>query len=308
MRLASVILLSLFVPAFVCCEKPAPVPVRPVQPVQPTKPDKDPINPLAEIKVMSFNVRGCRISEADPFNSWGKRCGACLEMLQVKRADIIGLQEADYEGQWSYFLEELAPDYDGCGVGCTDGKKSGAVNGFLYDNLFLKVLSSGTFWQSDTPGSPSECYNDGYKRSATWAIIQVKGTDSKFFFINTHMALKSEAQQKGLSVMLAKMGELNPLGYPMILTGDFNMVPSDSNLKPLRAIMMDARDAAPSSLTDSHKTYNAWGDSGRATVCDYIWITPEISCTQYFTDRSSYAGHTYISDHYPVNARIKLNN
>lgn len=304
-RVPFILLLLFSLSAVVSCGKPSPVPTRPVPVVHPE--EKDPENPLTELKVMSFNVRGSK-GEDDPFNAWDNRKAACVEMLQIQHPDIVGFQEADYSYQWTFFKEKFAKEYDSYGLPGQDARIKGSVNGFLYNKLFLKVLSCGTFWQSDTPDVPSLCYNDGYYRQACWALFQVRGTLEKFLYINTHMALKSEAQQSGLAVLLAKMKDINPSGYPMILTGDFNMVPSSQNLKPLRAIMMDTRDVAPSALTDNDKTYNAWGDKNRATVCDYVWITPDISCLEYHTDRQPYSGHTYISDHYPIYAKIKLNN
>ena len=68
--------------------------------------------------------------------------------------------------------------------------------------------------------------------------------------------------------------------------------------------MVCTRDVAP--ITDDVKTYNAWGEEARAYICDHIWISADMECSEYKTVTYPYDGHTYVSDHYPVYSIIEF--
>lgn len=283
-------------------EKPVPVvdPEPEPEPEPEPTPDPDPVT--VELKVMSFNVRQSHAGDSGN-KAWSNRKEACLSMLQAQMPDIVGFQEAYYKDQWLYFKDNIS-DYDGFAVGRTDGKTSGETVGILYKKSRFKVLASGTFWLSETPSSPSVCYNDGYERTVQWAFMQILNTYKIFLYVNVHMPLKNEAQQKSLAQFIDWLKERNTQNYPVVLTGDFNMVPSSSNFSGLRKILVDSRNATYD--TDNYYTYNAWGDNSKATVCDYVWISPSIQCTRYCTHRTPYKDVTFISDHYPVFSILEL--
>lgn len=259
-------------------------------------------------KVVSFNVRQSHAGEADPFNSWESRKDACLEMVRVCSPDIIGLQEAWFNGQWTFLRDSLASVYGSVGVGRDDGAEKGETSGFLFRKSIFNLLDSGTFWQSETPDTPSVCFDDMYKcpRTVTWGLLEVKATGRKFIYINTHASVSSYAQEMGLKIIFDWLDGYNARGLPYILTGDLNMSPDNEPLRIVRERMTDSREAAPSGKTDSLNTYNAWGNEKRAAILDYIWISDGISCRRYLTDTSPYGGHDLISDHYPIMATLKF--
>lgn len=256
------------------------------------------------LKVMTFNVRQSHARESDPFNSWDSRADACLEMLQRSKPDIVGFQEAYFKGQWSFFRDNLAQDCSGVAVGREDGVQKGETVGFLYRKGRLELLSSGTFWQSETPDIPSVCFNDGYERPVSWGRFMDLKTGAEFFYLNTHMALKGEAQKAGLEIVLNWLRENNPEGLPVVLTGDLNMTPVNSVFAPLRELMLDSREVAKKS--DDSPTFNAWGNEKKASIIDYVWVTPDIRCSRYVVDRHAYSGHALISDHFPVYSILKI--
>lgn len=260
------------------------------------------------LEVMSFNVRQSHAKETDPFNSWNSRKEACLEMLRLREPDIVGLQEAQFKNQWSFFRDSLASVYGSVGVGRDDGAEKGETSGFLYRKSIFNLLDSGTFWQSDTPDTPSVCFDDMYKcpRSATWGLLEVKATGKKFIYINTHTSVNYYAQKMGLKIIFDWLDGYNTQGLPYILSGDLNMSPDNELLGIVRKRMMDSREAAPSRRTDHLNTYNAWGRTGKAAILDYIWISDGISCSGYFTDTVPYGGHELISDHYPIISKLKF--
>lgn len=252
-----------------------------------------------ELKVMSYNIR--LGSADDGTNSWMYRCGATLEMIHDQKPDVIGLQEA-VDAQVR-FLEEFVDDYNCVGVGREDGKKKGEQMAIFWNKKTVKVLKWGTFWLSETPDKPSKGWDSKHYRTATWALMKDKRTGERFFFVNTHLDHKgAEARKNGLKLIVERIKEINPKGYPMVLTGDFNMKPAAPELKELDSLMLSARKAA--SKTDSHQTFNGWGKAKADMVIDYIYYSGFASCLEYQTVTKKYSDRKYISDHYPIFARL----
>lgn len=258
----------------------------------------------ARLTVMSFNVRQSHAKEVRESDSWTNRKEACLEMLKTRRPDLVGFQEAQYKGQWSWLRDTLASEYGSYGLGRRNGADKGECMGILYRKDKLELLDSGTFWQSETPDTPSSCFDDINERSVSWAVFRILKNGKKFFFVNTHMGLSDNSRSKGMEVILKRLPELNPESLPVIITGDFNTTPGNFIFKELRTTMDDSRDVAP--VTDRLNTYNAWGNGKKAVVIDHIWISKGLKCLEYHTDTVPYGGHELISDHYPVYTIIKI--
>ena len=140
-------------------------------------------------------------------------------------------------------------------------------------------------------------------RTATWALMKDKKTGKKYYFVNTHLDHKgAEAQKNGLALIVSKIKEMNPKGYPMVLTGDFNVKPDNPALTDLDKIMQSARNVALK--TDHLQTFNGWGKAKADLVIDYIYISGFARCVEYQTVTKKYADRKYISDHYPIYATL----
>lgn len=252
-----------------------------------------------ELKVMSYNIR--LGSANDGTNSWVYRCGATIEMLKDQKPDVFGVQEA-LKAQID-LLEEFADNYDYVGVGRDDGKKDGEYMAIFWNKKAVKLMDWGTFWLSETPEEPSMGWDAACKRTATWALMKDKRTGKRFYFVNTHLDhVGVEARKNGLKLIVDRIAEINPEGYPMVLTGDFNMKPSAPELNGLDACMKSARKFA--SQTDSHATFNNWGKAKDDEIIDYIYYSGFSSCLEYQTITRKYDNRKFISDHYPITARL----
>ena len=252
-----------------------------------------------ELKVMSYNIR--LGSANDGTNSWVYRCGATIEMLEDQKPDVFGVQEA-LKAQID-LLEEFADNYDYVGVGRDDGKKDGEYMAIFWNKKAVKLMDWGTFWLSETPEEPSMGWDAACKRTATWALMKDKRTGKRFYFVNTHLDhVGVEARKNGLKLIVDRIAEINPEGYPMVLTGDFNMKPSAPELNGLDACMKSARKFA--SQTDSHATFNNWGKAKGDEIIDYIYYSGFSSCLEYQTITRKYDNRKFISDHYPITARL----
>lgn len=252
-----------------------------------------------EVKVMSYNIR--LGSGEDGTNSWRFRAPLTIEMIEDQAPDIFGVQEAlDYQVE---FIEEFTKDYDCVGVGREDGKKEGEHMAIFWNKKTMKILKWGTFWLSETPEKPSMGWDAACYRTATWALMKDKKTGKKFYFVNTHLDhVGKEARANGLALIVDRIAEINPDGLPMVLLGDFNVKPNDPCLAGLDARMKSARKIA--AKTDSHHTYNGWGKATKDSVIDYIYISGFSACPEYQTVTKKYSGRTFVSDHYPITARL----
>lgn len=222
-------------------------------------------------------------------------------MIKDHAPDIFGLQEA-LAPQLEY-LDKSLKQYSYVGVGREDGISKGEHMAIFYNRRTVKLLDWGTFWLSQTPEIPSKGWDAKCRRTATWALMEMKGSGKKFYYVNTHLDHRGKrAQRKGLDLIVKKIAEINPDNLPMILTGDFNVTPDNSALKELNTKMVDARTSAKK--TDSRATYNGWGAS--AFAIDYIYYSGFSDCVEYETIVKQYKGVPYISDHYPVRAVIQF--
>lgn len=255
---------------------------------------------------MSFNVRQSRAKEVDSNNSWTNRKDACLQMLKETMPDVVGFQEVQMKDQWPFFRDSLSQTHQGYAIGRRDGKEKGETSGFLYNPDKLTLLDYGTFWLSETPEQPSLSFDEKYYRSATWGLFRTNRSGKHFLYVNTHMGLTYKSQTQGFQVILRHLPQLNPAGYPVVITGDFNVPVNHDAFAQARETMNNALDVAKQKVNAEVPTYNAWGNKGKQVIIDHIWLSKDIKCLVYVTDNKSYGGHTYISDHYPVIAELKF--
>ena len=266
-----------------------------------------------ELSVISFNIKvSGGLSDLFNPNSWSRRKSATPAMIKDYCPDIFGVQEA-LSDQLTYVGDNL-PNYSYVGVGREDGKEipeisnsedSGEIMAIFYNTSEIDLLDWGTYWLSETPGEPSISWEADFKRTMTWAKMQMKLNGMQFFYVNTHLDNHSgTARTEGLKLIVNKIAEMNIDNLPVVLTGDFNVTPGDDVLKVLdNAKMLDARTTA--TKTDDLPTFNGLGDENEnPRVIDYIYYRGFSSCPEYETIVKTYENIPYISDHYPIVARL----
>jgi endonuclease/exonuclease/phosphatase family metal-dependent hydrolase len=252
-----------------------------------------------DLKVMSYNIR-MGVAK-DGTNSWEFRYPATAMMIEDQQPDVFGVQEA-FEFQIR-FIEDNCTDYEAVGVGRDDGKSKGEFMSIFWNKNTVKMLKWGTFWLSETPEKPSKGWDAHCRRTATWALMKDKRTGKKFYFVNTHLDHRGkEAQKNGLALIVSRIDDINPKGYPMVLTGDFNIKPNNPALVDLDKIMDSTRKIAEK--TDNHHTFNGWSNAKTDSVIDYIYVQGFSKCVEYQTVTKKYADRKFISDHYPIYATL----
>lgn len=259
-----------------------------------------------EIKIMSFNVRTSGMDKDTP-NHWDNRKDACLALIKDHMPDIMGVQEATFTSQWLWLKDQLKSlGYDGYGVNRQTGKESGSGEcpGILYNRNVIKKIEVGTFWLSETPDTPSKGWDANYYRTATWGLFEHIATGQRFFMVNTHLDHESTtAQIEGMKLIENKLLEYE-WDYPLYLTGDFNVVSTDKALDGIKEFMRNARTYA--TVRDTNPTVNGFGNSSSRKQIDHIYYSDYLKAVEYYTIMDAYNGVTYVSDHYPIYAIIKL--
>ncbi len=250
------------------------------------------------LKVISYNIRVGSAPDGD--HKWDIRKPASPAMIADQQPDIFGLQEA-LKMQLDY-LEETCPDYDHVGVHRDDGKQKGEVMAIFWNTKTQEMLKWGNFWLSETPEVPSKGWDAACFRTATWALLKDKRYNKKYYYVNTHLDhLGQEARAKGLKLIVDRIDDINPEGYPMILTGDFNVDLGDPCLNSLKGRMESVRDIAP--VTDSLDTFQGFGTGQYGNrVIDYIYESGFSAAPSFETITKTYENIPFISDHYPVAA------
>lgn len=261
---------------------------------------------LGQLKIMSFNVRLSTAKETNPMNGWDFRRAACLEMILDHKPTLIGFQEAVYNTQWKFFLEELAEDYEGFGVGRDDGAEKGETMGIMYRKDEIRKLDGGTFWLSPTPDVCSKAVEWGANcfRTATWGIFEYIATGERFFFMNSHLDVKS-TRNHAMKLIAERIMMYNTENLPVYLSADFNADASDTIFNNINGTLKNTRLYAPSEYSDHGPTTNNW-DGTAKSIIDHIYCSKSLTVYEYRTVRDAYDGVTYLSDHYPIYAIMSL--
>lgn len=264
----------------------------------------------AGLRVMSYNIRLGVADDGE--NSWQRRCIATRAMLDTVRPDIFGVQEA-YDFQLEY-ITAACPRYRCVGVGREDGLAQGEHMSVFYDTTRIELLEWGNYWLSETPNIPSIGWDAMCKRTATWTHLRRREDGSTFFYVNTHLDhIGVEARRRGLRLLYDSISAMNPDGEPMLLTGDFNVLPTNEGLRVLDGLLSSAR--ATAELRDTIGSFNGFGKLGRSSAApylgeginvdvlealDYIYYRNMGQCLSFHVDTTTYLHVPYISDHYPV--------
>ncbi len=141
------------------------------------------------------------------------------------------------------------------------------------------------------------------RRTATWCLLESKDGKRHFYYVNTHLDhVGADARRNGLALIVERIAKMNREGWPMVLTGDFNVQPDDPCLQSLEGKMLSARVTAKT--TDDKGSYNAWGKESKPI--DYIYYSGFAKALSFETLDRQYAGKPFISDHYLVVAVLKF--
>ena len=243
--------------------------------------------------VMTWNIR--RTTTADKGNrDFKKRSGKMVELIKEADPDIICMQEAT-SSQISFFKKKL----HGMSVvyKYRDKTRSPESCPVFYNSDRFELISSETFWLSDTPEKMSRTWEADYYRICTAVKLKDKLTDNELAILNTHIDYKSEdTKLKSVDLIKEKAGNLD---CPIVLTGDFNSVPASSAIERTKTYFTEAGEGKPDG--DKITFNNYFGD--RQKKIDYVFYNGNIESLSYSVIDRTY-GKIIPSDHYPIKAEF----
>jgi endonuclease/exonuclease/phosphatase family metal-dependent hydrolase len=260
------------------------------------------------IKVMTLNLR--YDNPRDSINAWPNRSQQVCEFILDKKPDIFGMQEV----LWHQYrlLDSVLTDYSSSGVGRTDGAKAGEMNPLFFRKDKFDLVRTITFWLSNTPDSAgSRGWGASLPRIVTWAELVSKDTHEHFFFFNTHFAHDSDsARIMSSGILLEQVARISE-GYPFIITGDFNMLPSSKGYQILTgpddklSILRDTYFISEKKPSGPSYTFNGFKDTPGAGRIDYIFVRNGMRALDHQTIIKKKSG-VFISDHWPVLTDVLL--
>ncbi len=260
-------------------------------------------NAPQELTVMTLNMR--YDNPEDGANNWRFRRERIAELIRSEAVDLLGTQEV-LANQFDD-LQALLPGYRAVGVGREDGARAGEFNAVFFRSYRFELLDSGVFWLSENPETPgSKGWDGACERLATWTVLRDK-SGGELLFINTHLDhIGEQARREGVALLLRRIETLRA-GRPVILTGDFNAEPSSPVVTRIVAdsALRSAWDTAPirSGSAWSFSDFGQLPEEERPLI-DYVFYgggLEVVSCS-ILPDT---LGGGYLSDHAPVEARLK---
>jgi endonuclease/exonuclease/phosphatase family metal-dependent hydrolase len=261
-----------------------------------------------ELNVMTFNIR--YNTKNDSLNAWPYRKDNAASQIHFHNVHILGVQEALHEQMMD--LSKSLVHYKYAGVGRDDGKTKGEYSAIFYDTSRLKMIESSTFWLSLTPEvAGSKSWDAAITRIVTWAKFKDAVGKKTFFVFNTHFDhIGKEARRESARLLKQKVKSIAGKN-PVIITGDFNAIPSDD---PIR-ILVDEND--PDRFIDSKAisatahygpegTFNGFASKERDNEpIDFIFLKGKWKVKQHATLSQTWGGR-FSSDHFPVFAKLSF--
>jgi endonuclease/exonuclease/phosphatase family metal-dependent hydrolase len=257
-----------------------------------------------QMNIVSFNIR--YNNPEDGINSWPNRIEMVSSLLKFHDADIFGLQEALYEQITD--IEKELNGFEWFGVGRDDGIKEGEFSPIFYNKSKFILVKNGHFWLSENCDEPGLGWDAACNRLVTWGRFQSKVTGKQFLVFNTHFDHRgNEARKNSAFLIRDKIKEIsNNQGLPIILTGDFNLLPESEPIGLIKTFMQDSREISETLPYGPVGTFTSfdWNAPMEKRI-DYIFVQGGIKVLKYavLTDAKE---QRFPSDHLPVFVKVQL--
>ncbi len=241
---------------------------------------------------------------SDGLHSWTYRKDLLAQTLLKHSPDIIATQEGRYDQ-----LKELESLLTGFVL--IDQHRSW-IKERMYPSFFIRkntfeICQSGDAWLSETPTiAGSSSFESAFPRLMTWLHVQVKGTQQKFFIVNTHLDhIKESTRLCQIHVLNQEIDHLwDKLSY-LVVMGDFNDSP-DSDARKILDQKFQLKDAWKYFHSFEESSHHAFkGEVQNGTRIDWIMLDSRIKIEKSVMDKSNEQGK-YPSDHFPVMCEIKF--
>ena len=261
-----------------------------------------------KITVVSFNIRSTNTT--DSLNSWEHRKSLIKDFLKEGDFDIVSFQEV-LKSQLDY-LVSIQDGYSVVSAGRKDGVDIGEHCSIFFKTSKFDLLAKSYFWLSGDPEEPGSIdWGARQPRIVTWVKLQNKRTGHIFFVFNTHLSHSEYARNKSVMLLLGKIKSIAD-NVPVIITGDFNMVPGSPPYKLITGnwhnyfSFSDAHKISGFPPSENENTFNDFKVKEGTSRIDYIFVNGYLDVLSFKTFKIT-KGKRFISDHYPVMAELKFN-
>ena len=259
------------------------------------------INPQ-EIKVITYNIR--LDIQSDGENRWDNRKEMLTGQVLFHEPDFLGVQEA-LPNQMNYLAKALT-QYAFIGEG-RDGENKGEYSAIFYNTTKYKVIEEGTFWLSETPDKVSKGWDAAYNRICTYGLFEDKNSGAKIYIFNTHFDhVGNQARINSAKLILEKISEINKLGIPFVLMGDFNLEEGSESIQLLSDHLNDSKTIAKT-VFGPNGTFNAFEFTKPVVKrIDYIFVPQSGVAVNKYAVLSDSKDCRYPSDHLPVYIELAM--
>jgi endonuclease/exonuclease/phosphatase family metal-dependent hydrolase len=253
------------------------------------------------LNISTYNIRFDNPN--DEGNLWKDRSPHLINQIIFHQMDIIGTQEGLH-----HQLEEIKSglNFPYIGVGRDSGDNEGEFSAIFFNPNKLDLLSSGTFWLSETPGIPSKGWDAALNRVCTWGQFKSKTGDA-FYVFNIHYDhIGQKAREESSKLVLSKINEINEQNLPVIFMGDFNVTPENPAYQEVikSQSFFDSKLISKTPSIGNQGTFNAfdWNKLPEGVI-DHIFVSQGIQVLRHGILTDNY-GKKFPSDHFPVFAEI----
>lgn len=257
---------------------------------------------------MEYTIISCNIRYDNPGdlkNSWKYRKNLLVKTLQNHQPDLIATQEGRFDQLYDF--QKLLGDFE-----FADTHRSW-IKQRMYPSFFFKknkfeLIKGQDLWLSNTPEiAGSISFNSAFPRLMTCMIVQIKESENKLLFVNTHLDhINQETRINQIQVLSNQLKNILTPETRLIIMGDFN----DSPTGPVREILIrnfpqitDSWNLFNKIEESSHHAFN--GEDQNGSRIDWILTDKSIQVINCFMDKSHESGK-YPTDHFPIVCKIKL--
>lgn len=256
------------------------------------------------MKVLSCNIR--YYGGADGPNAWDARRDLCIQVIAMRRPDLVCVQEC-WEEQRRDLLDAFA-DFDDFGA-VDEPVGRHPVNTILYRREAFRAVSQGAFWLSKTPHvCGSSAWDSACVRLAVWMRLEEKASGRQLRLVNTHLDHVSQKARENQARVINGEAKAWPEEYPQILCGDMNCDAANKAIDVLRRDgWRDTYAAVHGEGEPGHTFHGFLGPNYDSDIGKMDWVfcrgDIEVDAAEIIRDDD---GGRLPSDHYFVGADLRL--
>ncbi len=261
-----------------------------------------PLTLSSQTSIMSYNIRYS--TQNDGENWWEFRKNEVAQLIDYYSPEIFGIQEG-LDKQVKY-LDTFLSNYSYVGVGRDDGKLKGEYAAIFYKHERLKLISTKTYWLSETPDEISIGWDASFKRVVTFGEFYDIQTKDTLYVFNCHFDHKGKiSRKKSAELILQIIEDKKVINKRVIVMGDLNCEPDDEPMKLLKVNLEDTYNSAGTVTYGPVGTFNEFNtEMLLQRRIDYILVKNiEVKEYRHIDDRRK--NNLFPSDHLPIQIKFK---